>query len=308
MKDNQGAHPTAEINPEARRAPRNRELEVSDPQRTGRELIGDFAGADDLLWAAESGRLNGHGPVRVMRSGRIGPLIEILQARRNDPQAFATVTLLAPFAAVVEKAMTRHEISGAGFQARAGVFPLRRYAAEGDGTDMWSLWASRAEQAAVASGFPKLVAAGIIGAMGELQENVFRHSHKPETGLAAYAATPSAFEIVVADSGVGVLTSLRECSDYADLHDSGAALKAAVADGNSRLGRTSGNGFGMGQMFRALANHDGDLRFRSDDHALAVRGHSPSLQGHVELGHKARLTGLTISVLCRTPGGEPTLE
>lgn len=37
---------------------------------------------------------------------------------------------------------------------------------------------------------------------------------------------------------------------------------------NPRFGRDSGCGFGMGQMFRALANHDGDLRFRSDDHAL----------------------------------------
>jgi hypothetical protein len=138
--------------------------------------------------------------------------------------------------------------------------------------------------------------------MGELQDNVFRHSRKPETGLAAYAATVGAFEIVVADSGVGVLASLRDCNDYADLRDAGAALTAAVDDGNSRFGRASGNGFGMGQMFRALANHDGDLRFRSDDHALTVRGHSPSLQGHVELGHKARLT---ISVLCRAPGGRP---
>jgi hypothetical protein len=279
---------------------------VSDPQRTGRELLGDFAAADDLLWAAESGRLNGYGPVRVTRSGRIGPLIEIMLARRKDPSSFATVTLLAPFADVMEKAMARDEIAGAQFQARAGVFPVRRYDVDGDGADQWSLWASRAEQAAVASGFPKLVAAGIIGAMGELLDNVLRHSQKPDTGLAAYAATPGAFEIVVADSGVGVLASLRECPDYSDLHDAGAALKVAVADGNSRFGRASGNGFGMGQMFRALANHDGQLRFRSDDHALAVRGHSPSLQGHVELGHKARLTGLTISVLCRAPGGRPS--
>ena len=68
-----------------------------------------------------------------------------------------------------------------------------------------------------------------------------------------------------------------------------------------RFGRDSGSGFGMGQMFRALANHDGDLRFRSDDHALEVRGHSPSLQGRVQLRQKAALPGLTISVVC---GGE----
>jgi hypothetical protein len=59
----------------------------------------------------------------------------------------------------------------------------------------------------------------------------------------------------------------------------------------------------MGQMFRALANHDGALRFRSEDHALAIQGHGPSMQGSVELGQKARLGGLTISVRCGAPNG-----
>jgi hypothetical protein len=303
MKDNQGTHPTFRFDRELR-APGRGAL-VREPQETDRELVGDFAGADDLLWAAGSGRLRALGRLRVTHSGRIGPLIEIMFARRSDPGPFAEVMLLAPFIAVVERAMTRGDIAGGQYRARAGVFPLRRYAVDGDGADQWSLWASRAEQAAVANGFPRLVAAGIVGAMGELQDNVFRHSHKPETGLAAYAVMPGAFEIVVADAGIGVRASLRECPDYASLPDAGVALQVAVADGNSRFGRDSGGGFGMGQIFRALANHDGELRFRSDDHALTVRGHSPSLQGHVELGHKARLTGLTISVLCRTPGGGP---
>jgi hypothetical protein len=276
---------------------------VSNPQDTGRELVGDFAGADDLLWAAQTGRLERLGPVRVKRSGRIGPLIEILMARRANSAALAAVTLLAAFAATVEAALAKSEISGMGFEARFGVFPLSRYAAEGDGADRWSLWKMRAEQAAMASGFPKLAAAGIIGAMGELQDNVFCHSRRPDTGLAAYASTAGAFEIVVADAGIGVLASLRECPDYAPLRDAGAALKVAVEDGNSRFGRVSGHGFGMGQMFRALANHDGELRFRTDDHGLTVRGHSPSLQGHVELGHKAHLGGMTISVLCRATAG-----
>ncbi len=276
---------------------------MSDAQDRDRELIGDFAGADDLLWAAQTGRLERLGRVRVLRSGRIGPLIEILMARRADTAALADVTLAAPFAASVEAALEKREISGTGFEARSGTFPLSRYAAEGDGADLWSLWKMRAEQAAMASGFPKPLAAGIVGAVGELQDNVFCHSRRPETGIAAYAATAGAFEVVVADAGIGVLASLRECPDYAPLRDAGAALKLAAEDGNSRFGRASGHGFGMGQMFRALANHDGELRFRSDDHALTVRGHSPSLQGHVELGHKAHLGGMTISVLCRAPAG-----
>jgi hypothetical protein len=276
---------------------------VGDRQQQGHELVGDFAGADDLLWAAQSGELTRMGPVRVGRSGLIGPLVEVLMARRAAPELFADVTIDAPFAATLEGAITQGRTAGTEFRARAGAFPLRRLTLEGDGADHWSLWSSRAEQAAVAAGFPKTLAAGIIGAMGELRENVLLHSRMPETGLVAYAATTGGFEVVVADAGIGVLASLRENSEYAGVHDAGAALMIAVQDGNSRLGRATGNGFGMGQMFRALANHDGELRFRSEDHALAVRGHSPSLQGSVELGHKARLGGLTISVRCRAPNG-----
>jgi hypothetical protein len=275
---------------------------VSRPRVQERDLFGDFAAADDLLWAAEAGDLPRMGPVRVRRSGQIGPIMEILLARHAVPAAFANVRFTVPFADVIEEALAAGKISGDAYRARHGVFPLCRLADTGNGADEWALWCSRAEQAAIAIGFPRPLAAAIIGAMGELQDNVFRHSRRPETGLAAYAATDGAFEVVVADSGVGVLASLTENLDYAHLQDAGAALKLAVEDGNSRFGRASGNGFGMGQMFRALANHDGELRFRSDDHSLEVRGHSPSLHGHIELGHKARLAGMTISVHCRAPG------
>lgn len=267
------------------------------------QLNGDFAGADDLLWAAQSGNLPTFGQVNVERSGRLGPLIEMLMARRGNPALFAHVRFAAPFVSVIENALNCGLIEGSGYAARQGAFPLTCFAETGDGSDQWALWRSRAEQAAIAVGFAKPLAAAIIGAMGELQDNVFRHSRRPETGLVAFAATRAAFEIVVADAGVGVLTSLRESPDYSDIVDAGAALRVAVEDGQSRFGRASGAGFGLGQMFRALANHDGELRFRSDDHALTVRGHSPSLQGSVELSHKARLAGLTISVRCLAPNG-----
>lgn len=273
------------------------------PEGQDHQLNGDFAGADDLLWAAQSGNLSTFGQVNVERSGRLGPLIEMLMARRENPALFAHVRFAAPFVSVVENALDCGLIEGSGYAARQGAFPLTRFAETGDGSDQWALWRSRAEQAAIAVGFAKPLAAAIIGAMGELQDNVFRHSRRPETGLVAFAATQAAFEIVVADAGVGVLASLRESPDYSDVVDAGAALRVAVEDGQSRFGRASGAGFGMGQMFRALANHDGELRFRSGDHALTVRGHSPSLQGSVELSHKARLGGLTISVRCLASNG-----
>lgn len=270
--------------------------EQGEPVRT---LVGDFDAADELLWAAQSGELAELGAVVVRRSGRIGPLIELIRARQRWPAAFGSVNLEAPFARTVEAGLARGEINGSARGSRAGVFPLSKLGADGERTDAWILWAAQADHAATAVGFPDLVAAEILGALGELQDNVFRHSEAPRSGIVAFAAMPGHLEVVVSDAGIGVLASLRQHPDYAALEDAGTALKVAVADGESRFGRGSGCGFGMGQMFRALANHDGDLRFRSGDHALEVRGHSPSLQGRVELGHKAGLPGLTVSVLCR---------
>ena len=75
----------------------------------------------------------------------------------------------------------------------------------------------------------------------------FAIAEKPDTGLVVYAATDGAFEIVVADAGIGVLASIKTSPEYVCLQDAGAALKVAVEDGNSRFGRASGNGFGIGQ-------------------------------------------------------------
>lgn len=268
-----------------------------------REVIGDYGVADELAWAAQTATLAGMGRIRVLRSGIVGALVEMVLARRGNPSAFANVEFAAPFAGVIDQAVGGRHVTGEGYQARTGVFPLSRITPPNADTDLWALWRSRAEQAAVAVGLPSGLAASIVGAMGELQDNVFLHSQRPETGLVVYAATADAFEIVVADSGIGVLASLKQGAGYANVTDGGGALKIAVQDGESRFGRASGHGFGMGQMFRALADHDGELRFRSDDHALTVRGHSPSLQGGVELAQKARLPGLTISVRCLTPKG-----
>jgi hypothetical protein len=265
----------------------------------GETVVGDFDTADELLFAAENAQLPDLGPVRVQRSGQIGPLVELVRSQRRYPEAFASVVLEPPFVATIEAALHREAVSGTEKDSRAGVFPLRQLGPDGERSDLWQLWASRADQAALAVGFPARVAAEIVGALGELQDNVFRHSEASPTGLVAFAARPGSFEVVVSDGGVGVLKSLRSNPDYSNLGDAGAALRIAIADGESRFGRDSGCGFGMGQMFRALANHDGELRFRSDDHALEVRGHSPSLQGLVQLRQKAALPGLTISVLCR---------
>ncbi len=228
--------------------------------------------------------------------------MELVSGRRRRPEAYTKVEVQAPFAGALERTLSDGVVLGVEKGARMGVFPLARLGADGDASDEWTLWFSRADQAAQAAGFPNQTAAMILGAFGELQDNVFRHSQAYASGLVAYAIVDGGFELVASDQGVGVLGSLRTHPDYAGVTDAGAALRLALVNGETRFGRESGSGVGIGQIFRALANQDGDLRFRSDDHVLEIRGHSPSLQGELEVRHKASLPGLTVSVLCRPFG------
>jgi hypothetical protein len=114
-----------------------------------------------------------------------------------------------------------------------------------------------------------------------------------------YGVGQNSFELVVSDAGVGVLDSLRSNSEYSNLSDSGTALKLALSDGASRHGSMSGRGYGISQLFRALAHDAGELRFRSGDYALRLWGDAPSLTGRFELSQKSTLLGMTVSI--RTP-------
>lgn len=269
-------------------------------------VAAEFEATDDLLWQAVAGRLPILGPVTLCRSGRIGPLVELAIAAAVLPDAYRAVVVEPPLFHQIARAIAEGAIGGAGARARAGVFPLSRLGADIDGPEgeIWDQWAKHAENAAVAAGLPRGLAAGLMGALGELQDNVFEHSGRPESGLVAYAASDGAFEFVVADTGRGVLASLRDNPDFAGVTDSGAALRVAASDGASRHARSTGHGYGIGQLFRALAHDAAELRFRSGDYALRLWGDSPSLTGQVELAQKAWLDGLTISVHCapQAPG------
>jgi hypothetical protein len=268
-----------------------------------RELSATFDVADDLLWQAVAGRLPKVGPLAVSRSGRIGPLVEMAMAVSASPSAYDRVRFDPPVFQRVVNALEKGQISGAGARDRAGVFPLSRYDPAAEQQLVWDQWAKHAENAAVGAGLAKGLVAGLMGALGELQDNVYEHSGRPDTGLVAYATGSRTFEFVVADAGMGMLASMRQNPEFAGLRDSGEALRAAASDGASRFARSTGHGFGIGRLFRALAHDTAELRFRSGDHAMRLWGDAPSLTGHVELAQKARLNGLTISVRCAP--GEP---
>lgn len=269
---------------------------LDEPRRVGAH----FDVVDDLLWQAVAGRLPALGPLTLARSGRIGPLVELAMAVVAAPDAYHAVTVEPPAFQQMTRALRDGAISGAAARDRSGAFPLSRLKRERDGADeaAFEQWAMHAENAGVAAGLAKGLVAGLMGALGELQDNVFEHSGRPETGIVAYAGSDGAFEFVVADAGRGVLASLRENPEFAGLEDSGAALRVAASDGASRHARSTGHGYGIGQLFRALAHDAAELRFRSGDHALRLWGDAPSLIGQVELAQKAWLDGLSISVRC----------
>lgn len=287
------------IDPAARTEYRGGKLNDGAPQR----VAASFETADDLLWQAVADRLPKLGPIILARSGRIGPLVELAMAIAAHPDAYCGVAVEPPVFHQVERALRDGLISGAGAHDRAGVFPLSHVNPGGTDAERlaWDQWAKHAENAAVAAGLAKGLVGGLMGALGELQDNVFEHSGRPETGVIAYAAGDGAFEFVVADAGRGVLASLRENPEFAGLHESGAALRVAVSDGASRHARSTGHGYGIGQLFRALAHNAAELRFRSGDHALRLWGDAPSLTGQVELAQKAWLDGLIITMRC-APG------
>ncbi len=154
-----------------------------------------------------------------------------------------------------------------------------------------------ARLAAGAAGFSSKLAAALAGAFEEIIDNVYEHSTRSATGIAAYRATPCRFEFVVSDGGVGVLESLRTCADYAHLADHGEALQLALRDGVTRYGKGTSHGKGFRPIFIGLSNLNGSLRFRSGDQALTIDG---TLAGDIPATtwEKVPSSGLVASVQC----------
>lgn len=162
----------------------------------------------------------------------------------------------------------------------------------------WVQFGLAIRAAAIAAGFSNNLAAQLVGAIGEMQDNIYQHSQAPQTGIVAFKARPGALEFVVCDSGIGVLKSLTSCSEFQDVAGHGEALRLTLSDGVSRHGRDSGRGLGYRPLFTGLANLRGVLRFRSGDYALTIEGENPGAIP-AKLGQKTSLQGFFASVTCR---------
>jgi anti-sigma regulatory factor (Ser/Thr protein kinase) len=154
-----------------------------------------------------------------------------------------------------------------------------------------------AQKAAKAVGFPRQLAAQLVGALCEIEGNVYEHSEAPVTGLAAYRATARSFEFVVSDGGIGVLASLASGPDYRDLTDHAEALRLMLTEGVSRYGKSAKRGNGFRPLFQGLANVNGTLRFHSGDQALTMEGVNTA-NIPWKPAEKPTLRGLVASVIC----------
>ena len=163
---------------------------------------------------------------------------------------------------------------------------------------MWNDFSIRASHAARESGFTKDEAWKLTAAIGEIYGNIVEHSESIGSGYVAYAANGKSFEFVVADSGVGVLNSLRKNPLYAQISDSGTALECALSEGVSRF-QEPGRGLGFRSILVGLANISSRVRFRSGDYGRELQR---SADGSIPATTRqlARLNGMFCSVLCES--------
>ena len=264
---------------------------------SGNELTFEFL--DDLALAVVRGRADPEVHLKLRQVDRIGPLVELLALHRastvllNGLPRSTVADALARATSATRTSQGQH-VDGT---ARAG-FVLSNRDPLAEDQAHWIAFCRKAQEAAELS-LPKPVAQGLIGAMREVEENIHLHSERAFDGIVGYRGTSGEFEFVVADSGIGILSSLRKSPDYVQLTDSGSAIKTALADGQSRLRHANPDrGYGFHDLFVGLANLNGELRFRSGDHALTIDGTSPSLMTS-RLSQKVVVPGFLVSVVCR---------
>jgi hypothetical protein len=227
----------------------------------------------------------------------LGPLIEMVQLARTGilpPPNLAPWLRLNGSEAILHAAAGNAGIWTSPNEGCTGIF--RCSTMETDLT-RWTSFKLDAHKAALAMGFSAQTVRRLMGAMGEIVDNVLEHSQAASTGFVAFKGQSGSFEFTIADAGVGILASLRSNSEYAYLSDEGDALQCALTEGESRYGKAAKRGTGFSTLFRSLVSLNASLRFRSGDHALTMSGTSPTLVNAL-VARKPRASGFMISVHC----------
>jgi anti-sigma regulatory factor (Ser/Thr protein kinase) len=230
-----------------------------------------------------------------MRAERLGPMLELLHIKPKEAEVLIRSKAIDAyrFSSIVPKIfgdeMFFRHLNGSRSLGLSSV----RMLSEGPN---WTKFAIDVKAATLASGFSAAAGSEIVAAVGEFFSNVMEHSESSETGYVAYSGEEGIFEFVVADSGIGVLQSLKSNPAFANLADSGRAIELAITEGISSSVE-AGRGHGFRPVFVGLANISDELRFRSGDH-----GHMVQRAGTVGIDARtiqlANLKGFFCSVVC----------
>ena len=255
-----------------------------------------FAVLDDLAFAAARGRLP-RVPDGAYRFDSLGPVFELgrLSVSGLLPPPTRANWLTLDDAASLGAALHQGRMTWVCRDRHLGFLRLRPSPPDDETEEI--AFKLEAQRAAIAVGFPRRLAAQLVGAFEEIQGNVYEHSGAPASGLAAYRATARRFEFVVSDGGIGVLASLRTCPEHGALADHGEALRLMLTEGVSRYGKAAKRGMGFRPLFIGLANLKGGLRFRSGDQALTIDGVNPG-SIPAQIWEKVPSSGFVASVCC----------
>lgn len=161
----------------------------------------------------------------------------------------------------------------------------------------------RFNQALRRVGFPVAFAQGLEKAFSEMTDNVIQHSgpHEgaPALAVAGFHVADNWMSFAVADTGRGVLESLRANSKWFGLQNSAAALSAALEQRATRRAHEP-QGHGFREVLRALANRSALLRFRSGDGCLTFDGElsAPTF----DRAPSPEMPGFQLAVICGLRG------
>src|SRR5258708_1964382 len=261
----------------------------------------DFPFLDDFTLAVARQRISAATHLAAAQVTRLGPFLELFALHRSGLAIFDALTR-SPARQTLQRAFAAGRVGRGAYTSaqreHLGFIATCRDPRTEDQAE-WVAFCLKGQEAAEFSSLPKPIAQGLIGALREIEDNVHIHSERACDGVVGFRATADEFEFVVADSGIGILKSLRQSPDYTQLNDPGTAIRIALTDGQSRLlHQDPGRGYGFHGLFVGLANLNGELRFRSDDHALTIDGASPSMM-IARLSQKVPLQGFVVSVVCR---------
>jgi len=253
---------------------------------------------DQILIAPHNLILKQLGFLADVVSEGIGSIVEYEVAKRHVRTELPDLPRIANDDAVgqVRRLLNDPDVAARGTSIEARLLEFARIPQRVNTEPTWTAFLKRAERAATNVGFSADSSAGLIGAIGELVDNVLRHSESRARGIVGYHQRPDgSFEYVVSDEGVGILTSLRTAPEFAGLRDDFEALQMAVLPGVSRFGRGHARGYGFRAVFLPLQAASGSIRLRSGRAVLEVRGMGAS-PDEASCRQRHPFAGVTVSV------------